>query len=475
MNDPGGQGNASFLCPIVIAGLMIVIVFSWLGTQSATGLLNTGDEFFTAERSREMLLCGPWAVRNNFEVIGLKPPLQYWLTTLTLPRMQNRELAVRIWPLIYGALTAIAVGWLMYVVDPTRPWLIPLSIGLLLTCPIFLRETYRALLDSGLTFFTTVAIACAQLARNRPKWWLGVALTCWLGALQKIPLILLLWLIIIAIRLFRPEGQNILRSGWLWIAMIATAFALAAWPLIEMFQFRLTLADFFRFAEVLDLAKRRASRIYLEIPLRLMTAWPGGIFALAAAASLPFGAIKKSRSAIIEVSVISGALLALSIAANLRNVRYVLPIIPCLCVLLALFVYGMMERRKPFHTVAVVIAALLSVAGLGVGRWIIKHDHVDLAQEATMARELGAQPSSDSRLILMEGNNGLQREEFYLFYGDLKFPLANFSVAQIRQNPPRPPLLGICLARDLPVLRDQFPNLKIAAQTGELIRWQVER
>jgi 4-amino-4-deoxy-L-arabinose transferase-like glycosyltransferase len=55
------------------------------------GFLISKDEFITAERSREMLLLGHGAVRDNFEVSVVKPPLQYWLTTLTLPRFKRPQ------------------------------------------------------------------------------------------------------------------------------------------------------------------------------------------------------------------------------------------------------------------------------------------------------------------------------------------------------------------------------------------------
>ena len=458
---------------IATAGLTVILVFGWLGTQSAIGFLNPSDEFFTAERSREMLRQGPWAVRNNFEVIGLKPPLQYWLTTLTLPRFQNRELAVRIWPLIYGALTAALLGWLAFVVDPERPWLVPISVGLLLTCAIFLKETSRALLDSGLTFFAMLAIVSAQLARNRPAWWLGVGLACWLGALQKIPLIILVWLIIIAVRLGTPGERRTLRSGWLLVAVAATALALAVWPLIQMLQFQLSFADFFRLSEVIDLTVRRAARIYLEIPCRLTTAWPCGVFALAAAASLPFITTAKHRSPIVELSVICLAWLTLSVVSNLRNVRYILPIIPCLCLLLALFLYWMLEQRKRIYTVFAVIITVLAMAGIVIAQCIINHDRLDLSDEVRMARELGARQAPTKRLLIVEGRNRLQREEFYLFYGDLKFPLTNFTLAQICQSPPVPPLLGICHIRDLPIIQKQFPGLQIQSAIGQFVCWEV--
>src|SRR5437660_692208 len=178
---------------IAAAVAVILCVLGWLGFEIPRGILTNTDELFTAERTREMLDTEPWVVHYNFQRSFEKPPLQYWLTTLTLPRLQNRTLAVRIWPLLYGGLTMVALGWLVFLVEPNRPWLLPLSVAVLASCPLFSREASRGLLDAGLAFFTTMAIALAQLARNRPVWWLGVAATCLLGSLQKFPLPFLVW------------------------------------------------------------------------------------------------------------------------------------------------------------------------------------------------------------------------------------------------------------------------------------------
>ena len=110
---------------IAAAGLIIVCSVAWLAFKIPKGILANTDELLTAERTREMLLTEPWIVHFNFQRSFEKPPLQYWLTTLTLPRFENRTLAVRVWPLVYGALTAIALGWLVFLVAPAWPWLIP--------------------------------------------------------------------------------------------------------------------------------------------------------------------------------------------------------------------------------------------------------------------------------------------------------------------------------------------------------------
>ena len=98
--------------PFTASVLLVVCLAGYLFFLIQEGSLISKDEFITAERSREMLLLGRGSVHDNFEVSVVKPPLQYWLTTLTLPHFKTPELAVRIWPLLFGMLTAIATGWL---------------------------------------------------------------------------------------------------------------------------------------------------------------------------------------------------------------------------------------------------------------------------------------------------------------------------------------------------------------------------
>jgi 4-amino-4-deoxy-L-arabinose transferase-like glycosyltransferase len=253
--------------------------------QIPSGILTNTDELLTAERSREMLLTTPWVVHFNFQKSFAKPPLQYWLTTLTLPRFGNRTLAVRIWPLVYAVLTAIALACLARVIAPDRPWVIPLSLAILVCCPLFSAEASRALLDVGLAFFLTLAILFAQLARNNPAWWLGVAVACWLASLQKIPLIFLLWLVILVVRVSSPVERRTLFSGWLLASILFALAATAVWPLVQFAKYGMPVKNVFHEEVVVWLGPEYlGARPYFEVPIRLSaTGWIGaGVFAFIA-------------------------------------------------------------------------------------------------------------------------------------------------------------------------------------------------
>src|SRR4051812_21874777 len=157
-----------FVWPILCSVVLVAGAGLWLALRISNGVLTYPDELFTAERSREMLMLGRGGVHFNFHHTFAKPPLQYWLTSLTLPRIEDSSVAVRVWPLLYGVLTAAAVGWLAFLTDPKKPWLIPLTVAIYVSCPLFSTEAIRALLDTGLVFFTTLVVCFAQLARRDP-------------------------------------------------------------------------------------------------------------------------------------------------------------------------------------------------------------------------------------------------------------------------------------------------------------------
>ena len=83
-----------------MALILIVGIIGWVGFQVRTDLLTNTDELLTAERSREMLLLGRGVVHDNFKISAAKPPLQYWLTSFSLPRLKNQQFAVRMWPVV---------------------------------------------------------------------------------------------------------------------------------------------------------------------------------------------------------------------------------------------------------------------------------------------------------------------------------------------------------------------------------------
>jgi 4-amino-4-deoxy-L-arabinose transferase-like glycosyltransferase len=482
---------------IVAAGLIIVCFAAWLAFQIPKGILTNTDELLTAERTREMLLTEPWVVHFNFKRSFEKPPLQYWLTMLTLPRFENRTLAVRIWPLAYATLTAIALAWLAFLVEPERPWLIPLGAAVLVSSPLFSAEASRALLDIGLAFFTTIAIVFAQLARKHPPWWLGVAVTCSLGSLQKIPLIFLVWLLIVIIRICAPFERRALLNGWLIASAVLAIVASAVWPLVQLLKYHMAPASVFHEEVVVWLGPEYlGARPYLEIPFRLSTtAWiSGGLFALVA----PFAVLlwKKQRfsPAVTEIAILCIAVIALAVLFNFRSARYIVPILPCLCLLLTVVLYRLLAQRAPIRTGTAALLTLILIAGfvqsevriyLGQrtppgkivqGKLRLSARGKKLADEKRVAEELGALQQPGTRIVLVKavkGGGDSLYDSFYLFHGNLRFPVSKLTVSELRQAPPSAPVIGVCVQRNFPVVREVYPNVEVKFTRAQFILWRV--
>lgn len=465
--------------PVYISTFLIAAVFGWLLLEIGQGILSqSGDEMLTAERSREMLLLGRSAVHFNFSPSFEKPPLQYWVTSLTLPRFSNKTLAVRIWPWFYGILTAISVAWLARIVEPERPWLAPLSVAILVSCPLFATDASRGLLDTGLAFFTTTAIIFAELSRRNSAWWIGVAASCWLASLQKIPLTFVVWLLILGTRMISKSERLTLRSWWLPGSLVAALVAMAIWPAIQMANYRIPLSDLFH-QEIVDHLgpERLGANPYFEIPYRLGVTSGSGVFLLLVPVAILLWKKWKFNSATREIATACIGLIILETLLNFRNVRYIEAIVPALCFLLALVLYRFFENRGKLRGLATTLLILLAVEGLIQTDLQIRSRRKNLAAEKRVAEELGSRQQQGVRTILvkaMKVGNDLHFGSFYLFHGNLRYPITKLTVDEIRQSPPPPPLIGVCVERDLAAVRSSYPTVRVEFARAPFVIWRVE-
>lgn len=463
-----------------VVGLIAFAFAGWLAFEIPKGTLAQTDELLTAERTREMLMTEPWVVHYNFDLSFEKPPLQYWLSCLTLPRFENRSAAVRIWPLIYGTLTVIVLGWLSSLVQPRRPWLMPLTAAILVSCPLFSTEACRAMLDVGLTFFTTLAIAFAELARKRPPWWLGVAIACWLASLQKVPLPFLIWLLILVVRLTDRGERERLRGGTWWLigSMLLGIALMSIWPLLQLIKYEMPIGTEFHQEVTVWLGPEYlGKRPYLEVLLKLpLAGGAAGLFLLLAPVVVLFSKKVRPDPALRELAIISLLFIALTIISNFRGVRYVLPIVPCLCLLLALTFCRFLEQGSAIRKRAVVGLAVILFAGFVHSELQIILRQKDLAEEKLIAEKLGEMQQAGTKTVLikaLKAGNDLMWDSFYLFHGNFRYPVAKYTVDEIRSNPPKPPVIGACVARDFPIIKGLYPNVEVELTRAQFICWQV--
>jgi 4-amino-4-deoxy-L-arabinose transferase-like glycosyltransferase len=472
--------NADWRRALSVTALIAFLFVAWIGSQAPFGIMSGTDELLTAERTREMLMTEPWVVHYNFHRSFEKPPLQYWLTSLTLPRFENLAVAVRIWPLVYGVLTAAVLGWLVFLIKPDQPWLIPLTLAILISAPLFSSESARGLLDIGLTFFTLLTIFFGELARRKSAWWLGAAIACWLGSLQKVPIPILIWLLIVAVRLTNRDERIALRAGTRWL-IGSTLLALALmsiWPLLQFFKYHMPVGNVYHEEVIVWLGPSGlGQRPYFEIPMVMSRA--GGLCGFLSLVA-PFVILLSRREwptpSIREMSIVSVAWIVLLIVTNFRHVRYAIPVVPALCLLLALVFYRFLKQPSPARTRAIAALIILLIAGVIQGQIRINVWRRDVSDEKMIAEKLGAlqQPGVQTVLIrAVAPGNDLLWESFYLFYGNFRFPVIQSTTDEIRANPPKPPLIGASVARDFPVVKELYPNVQVELARARFICWRV--
>jgi tryptophan-rich sensory protein len=222
---------------------------------------------------------------------------------------------------------------------------------------------------------------------------------------------------------------------------------------------------------------------YFEVPINLSTtAWIGaGLFAFIA----PFAVLvwKKQRfsGATRELAILCIAVIMLTVLFNFRSVRYMVPIVPSLCLLLAVVLHRFLEERSPVRTAAAVLLALMLIASLTQteiqfylrqrnasakivnGKINIRVAEKNIPDGKRVAEELGVLQRENTKIVLIKAvhpGGDLNYEWFFLFYGNLRFPVVRLTVDKLRNAPPSPRLSWAF------ALRKIFPSFKKCMATS---------
>ncbi len=161
--------------------LMLLIVLS-LASNAYRELVQP-DEGRYAEIPREMLVSGDWVVPhlNDLPYIE-KPPLQYWVTAAAYAVLGVEDWVSRLWNLALGLAGVVLVYRTGRILWGERAG--EFAALILLSSPLYMLVGQLNLLDMGLTFFLTAALAsfvvaqrdAASAAQRRHDMWL-----CWLS------------------------------------------------------------------------------------------------------------------------------------------------------------------------------------------------------------------------------------------------------------------------------------------------------
>ena len=475
---------------IFAAALLLVCMTNWFAFEIPRGILNRPDEMLTAERTREMVLTGQLSVVHfNFSPSFEKPPLQYWFSSLTLIAFNNKAVALRIWSMTYALLTALVTGWLAFLIAPSRPWLIPASIAMLFCHPRFPLLATGAWLDMGLAFFTTIAVAFTLLAQKDPRWWVGTAMACILASLQKAPISL--WVVgsIVLARCCSPNERQLLRNKWFIGSGVLAACGMSAWWILQVVRYEMPVGKTLR-TEVIDWAGPSffASQV-THLPLWYNTVFlgwvSGGIFAWAAILAVLLWKQQRFSTATKEIALAGIAFILLMIASGFHSVRYILPIVPCLALTMAIVLHRVLESPGLSRCLGIIVGLIVLLGGLVQARNLMGLTDKHAADSKRVAEELGARQTENAGMLLVadsipDSSRARPPDSFrlytgfYLFHGNLRYALSRYLIDELAQVRPVPPLLGVCIDLDFPAIQEVYPRAEKQFTQGEFVLWRVD-
>jgi hypothetical protein len=119
---------------------------------------------------------------------------------------------------------------------------------------------------------------------------------------------------------------------------------------------------------------------------------------------------------------------------------------------------------------------LLLTAGFIHSEIHIHRRRKDVANEKVIAEKLGELQQAGTGIVLVKTSDtgiDLLWDSFYLFHGNLRFPVTKLTTEVIQANPPKPPLIGACVVRDFPIVQKLYPNVRVALNRDQFICWQV--
>jgi 4-amino-4-deoxy-L-arabinose transferase-like glycosyltransferase len=188
---------------------------AWVGLLALTPLTSLWDrdEPRFAQAAVEMLASGDYLVPTfNGELRAQKPPLIYWLMTVSIRIIGATELAVRFWApagMAIAALATFAIGRRLWSTDVALVAMIVLVLN-----PLAIVQGSAATTDAVLLAAMTTAIACGLAIVSGPSpWWMPVAfgIAIGVGLLTKgpvaiaVPAAVLVWT--------RPSAAAVVKLG----------------------------------------------------------------------------------------------------------------------------------------------------------------------------------------------------------------------------------------------------------------------
>ena len=145
--------------------IMILLIIIVCCTYGFSPLL-TPDEGRYAELGREMLVNGQYIIPHiNSIVYFEKPPLIYWLISLSLDWFGFSEWAARFWCVAFYGLTLFYTYFVIRLIYTRR--LALYTVMVLASSLLYLMISHTLTMDFGVTFFINACLLTVWLCINR--------------------------------------------------------------------------------------------------------------------------------------------------------------------------------------------------------------------------------------------------------------------------------------------------------------------
>lgn len=220
----------------VVRACVFAVVAALYFVRLGAGSLWDNSEPNYGEIVRELFATGNWLTLHfNFEPWYIHPPLWFWTAGAAVAAFGLNEFALRLPSAVFGLLAAWATyraGRRLY--GETTGVVAALALG---SCLEFVVISRLAILDTMLTFFTTVAFFWSFFAvrdGDRRAFWIAVVAAA-LGTLTKGPIAIVLPVVVLAVWCSWTNAWSRLRTlPWaggaaLFVVLAGSWFAVATW------------------------------------------------------------------------------------------------------------------------------------------------------------------------------------------------------------------------------------------------------